>query len=197
MKFLSWIFKTVMITVVIVSVSLSTTWAMVNIYVEQLFQQLNLKPADKKVALSEVVQSLIEPLNTNAPKVADRQRAQGEEEQKRNLSDQDPSFYDPYNQEPKGEDAVAVWNQITTGQNEQILSIEEFNRKKDMISNEDKMFIFSLMVSKVPQEDFQKLSLFLEDGVTEGELEQIQDILENRLSKEEFQQLFDILAKYE
>jgi hypothetical protein len=102
------------------------------------------------------------------------------------------------------DDAVAVWGQVqqesgsseTKAQKDMVISTEEFAKKKDLLTSEDKMKIFSLVVNKLPQDEVQHLSAILEDGITAVEMKEVDQILQKYLSKEEYKQLFDILNKY-
>ncbi|MBP1994631.1 hypothetical protein [Paenibacillus eucommiae] len=96
------------------------------------------------------------------------------------------------------DDAVAVWGQVRQDSEKQQMAIstEEFAEKKDMLTAEDKMKIFSLVVTKLPEDKVQQLSTLLEDGVTMDELEKADEILQQNLEEEEYKQLMEILNKY-
>jgi hypothetical protein len=95
-------------------------------------------------------------------------------------------------------DSITVWGQVnkTGTQKDIVMSKEEFAKKKDLLTSEDKMNIFSLVVSKLSQEEIQRLSTLLEKGITAEELKEVDLILQNKLKKEEYQQLLKILGKY-
>jgi hypothetical protein len=105
----------------------------------------------------------------------------------------------------KPEDAVAVWGTgisaedksgKTTDSQKLVISAEEFNRKKDLISDDDKMSIFSLLVKSVPAEQMQQLSQIAEDGVTTEELTQVQSLVERYMQPNDYKELLAILNKY-
>ncbi|MCM3271762.1 hypothetical protein [Paenibacillus elgii] len=104
------------------------------------------------------------------------------------------------------EDAVAVWSRQSgkagskkdslTGQEQRIVvSSEEVTKKKEQLSEADKAKIFSLMVSRVPQEDMQTISKLMEDGITAGELKEIERLLQKSLKSDEYKQLMDLIQK--
>lgn len=104
-------------------------------------------------------------------------------------------------------DAMAVWSQQSSaGQTEQstggmadkkmIVSLENLQSTKDKISAEDKMKLFSLLVSKLPSEEVQSMSQLMEDGITQEELVRMDTIIQTHLTKEEYNQVLDILGKY-
>jgi hypothetical protein len=104
------------------------------------------------------------------------------------------------------DDSVSVWKQTSDAskeeasksdkQKELIMSAEEFTKKKDQIDEADKVKIFTLLATRLPQTEFQQLSTYVEDGVTETEWVDIQKIVEQYLKPEEYQELQDLLANY-
>ncbi|WNR44562.1 hypothetical protein [Paenibacillus roseipurpureus] len=99
----------------------------------------------------------------------------------------------------KEEDAIPVMGSARTEDSEKkelVMSMEDFSKKKEALSSDDKMKIFSLVVAKLPQNEVQTLSTILEDGITSQELEQINETLKKYLSDKELKQLTDILNKY-
>lgn len=107
---------------------------------------------------------------------------------------------DSQSEDPFNEEALEVWSQgglEQTERQEVILSPEDFNMKKDQISSEDKMEIFSVLMAKVPTSEIQRMSLFLEEGITHEEMQQIHDIVHAYLAQDEVSKLNRILEKYE
>lgn len=104
------------------------------------------------------------------------------------------------------DDSVPVWKQTssenkqkatkTEKQKELVLSAEDFTKKKDQITEKDKVKIFTLLATRLPQTEFQQISAYVEDGVTEQEWVDIQKIVEQYLKPEEYKELQDLLAKY-
>jgi len=84
-----------------------------------------------------------------------------------------------------------------TGQDELVMSADEFASKQDQLSEDDKMTIFTILFTKVPQHEFQNLSYLLEEGLTSREIKDIYDLLSEYLTEEEMQQLSSIIQKYE
>ncbi len=76
------------------------------------------------------------------------------------------------------------------------MSAQEFNEKRKKLTSKDKSAIFSIIITKFPQEELQKMSLLLEDGITEEELGDLEDVMNAYLEKEEVVKLLAILNKY-
>jgi hypothetical protein len=103
-------------------------------------------------------------------------------------------------------DSVSVWKQTgnvskqevsnTDKQKQLVISAEEFTKKKNQITDKDKVTIFTLLATRLPQTEFQQISTYVEDGVTEQEWVDIQKIVEQYLKPEEYKELQDILANY-
>jgi hypothetical protein len=74
-----------------------------------------------------------------------------------------------------------------------VVSGEEFTKKKEQLSNEDKNQIFKLLLTRVPQTEIQHISSMMEDGITASELSEIEKILKNYLKPEEFSQLLGMI----
>ncbi|MCD1261827.1 hypothetical protein B5M42_023815 [Paenibacillus athensensis] len=97
------------------------------------------------------------------------------------------------------DDAVAVMGQVhddEAQQRELVMSTEAFAKKKEQLTSEDKMKIFSLVVAKLPQNEVQRLSALLEDGITAEELKEVDQTLHSYLTADEYKQLMEIIQKY-
>ncbi len=77
-----------------------------------------------------------------------------------------------------------------------VMSAQEFNEKRKKLTNQDKSAIFSIVMTKLPQTELQKMSLLLEDGITEEELADLVDVMNAYLEQEEVEKLLAILNKY-
>jgi hypothetical protein len=73
-----------------------------------------------------------------------------------------------------------------------VVSGEEFTKKKEQLSNDDKNQIFKLL-TRVPQAEIQNISLMMEDGITASELAGIEQLLQNYLKPEEYSQLLSMI----
>ncbi|NHN32251.1 hypothetical protein [Paenibacillus agricola] len=73
-----------------------------------------------------------------------------------------------------------------------VVSGEEFTKKKEQLSNDDKNQIFKLL-TRVPQAEIQHISLMMEDGITASELSSIEKLLQNYLKPEEYSQLLGMI----
>jgi hypothetical protein len=208
MKMFRWLSKLIVSTVLISSLSIVTTYYVVNLYVEEIFRQYQIPQLGKKIQFSDFTARLTQDLNIVKP-----------DTKKQAVIQEKPSTAQPVSPTPGAtanpaggasdhnlkDDAVAVGgraqqgstqNESSAGKKEIVLSTEEFAKKKDLITNEDKMKIFSLVASKLPQEEIQHLSTLLEQGLTSKDLQDVNQTLQKYLKEEEYQQLLDIINKY-
>ncbi|MFC4778319.1 hypothetical protein ACFO9Q_16095 [Paenibacillus sp. GCM10023252] len=79
---------------------------------------------------------------------------------------------------------------------ETAVSAEDLNDVKNEMSSEDKDRLFALLMTKLPQEAWQSISTYAENGLTKDELTNVQQIMAQHLNKEEYEQMMDILKKY-
>lgn len=74
-----------------------------------------------------------------------------------------------------------------------VVSAEEFTKKKEQLTNEEKNKIFNMLVTRVPQNEIQTISSLMEDGITAGELKQIESILQQYLKPDEYAQMLAMI----
>jgi hypothetical protein len=104
------------------------------------------------------------------------------------------------------DDTVPVWKQTSNESNKQetksgkqkdlVMTAEQFAKKKDQLSETDKMKIFTLLATRLPEAEFQKISKYVEDGVTTEEWLAIQALIEKYVKPGEYKELQDLLARY-
>jgi hypothetical protein len=212
MRLLLWIGKWLAAAVLISTITVMTAWYSVNAYVESLLRYFNLDPAQISVSITDMLAQASKDWKAANSRIGQYPREDGflgGEESGKRIADADQDAGDERNLEEDGaaseaaspDDAVAVWGRISEAQEaggqggEMVLTLEQFDQVKNEISNEDKIRIFAI-VSKLPQESIQELSLYMENGVTQEELVSIQQMLENFLTKEQFDELMQIMKKY-
>lgn len=75
------------------------------------------------------------------------------------------------------------------------VSTEQMNEAKQQMSAADQSELFTLM-AKLPQEAWQTIAGYLEDGLTQEELTGTDQILAQNLSRDEYEKIKEILKKY-
>lgn len=178
MKLLNSTIKLTMIAVVVSIVSMMTTFVMVNIYADKLFQQFDLGFQHPEISMNELILEL-----------TDQQLP--EQERIRDDSDDIQIIETVEEADPE---TIEVWNQQAE---RQLISIDDFNRLKDQISDDDKMKVFSLAISNIPPQQIHAFSHILENGITEQELLDLDEMLQQHLDADDYLDLMSILSKYE
>jgi heme-binding NEAT domain protein len=208
MKMFRWFSKLIVSTVLISSLSIVTTYYVVNLYVEEIFRQYQIPQLGKKIQFSDFTARLTQDLNIVKPDTKKQAAIQDKPGSAQPVSPTPGATSNPAGGASDSnlkDDAVAVGgraqqgntqNESSAGKKEVVLSTEQFAKKKDLITNEDKMKIFSLVASKLPQEEIQRLSTLLEEGLTSMDLQDVDQTLHKYLKEEEYQQLLDIINKY-
>ncbi|CAM4301407.1 hypothetical protein [Paenibacillus tarimensis] len=98
--------------------------------------------------------------------------------------------------EAKAETGSGTGSQAQSAQGEAVITPEELARAKDQMSEEDRNKLFAMLVSKLPQSEWQTISTYVESGLTDEEMTNIQQIVAKHLDREEYEELMDILKKY-
>lgn len=206
MKGLGWLVKLIVTAGIASCMSVLTTYVLVNMYVQQLLQPFGLALSENKIDFSEFVVNLWSESNIlrrggTEERGNDKGAESGpgtprtNEESVAASGAVDSTGAADASSEAPEEDAVAAWSQ--TGSKEQIvISAEQFQEKREKLSEEDKNAVFSLLISRLPEEELQQLSTKLEDGLTNAELVEIEKIVERYVKPEELEQLMAIVNKY-
>lgn len=77
-----------------------------------------------------------------------------------------------------------------------IVSTEDLLEAKSRLTDDERNRLFAILVGKVPQEEWQRISEFTEGGLTADELLQVQQIVATYLDREEYDELMGILNKF-
>ncbi|OAB42035.1 hypothetical protein [Paenibacillus glacialis] len=84
---------------------------------------------------------------------------------------------------------------VGVGQEDQqvIVSPDDLVRKKDDLPVGEKEEIFNILMTKLPQEKVQEITVAMENGLTEQELKQVEEIISKYLSEDEYAKLMKLL----
>lgn len=192
MKIFGWFGKLLFTTLFVCILSVTVTFFMVNMYAQQMLKSMGMDTDDTNLTFSNFLSQLSGQENTI--------KKEGQV-----IEAQDDKVQGNIPPKEVKDDAVEVWSQQSTSTQEQakevdkkeiVITLEEFNKTKDLLSDEDKMSVFSIVVSKIPPKEIQKLSLLMEDGITQEELDEIEKIIGIYLNEDEYDQMLAILNSY-
>lgn len=77
-----------------------------------------------------------------------------------------------------------------------VVSTEDLLEAKSRLTDDERNRLFAILVGKVPQEEWQRISAFTEGGLTADELMQVQQIVAAYLDRPEYDELMRILGKF-
>lgn len=98
------------------------------------------------------------------------------------------------------DDALPVWGSVSndaqgvTNQDEVIITPDALSNQKDQLPADQKDEIFRTLLQKLPQEDWQRISTLMEDGLTSAELTEVQQLLAKHLNDEEYKSMLNIIS---
>jgi hypothetical protein len=222
MKWLLSLFRIGLSSVFISLLTVATTWYTVNLYVDNLLKQYNIVTPAQKQQLSQVIAALGKQAglwtglfsatgdSSGAAPAATDDRTGGSGLS--SVPDGKSAERKPEADDPAAavsdQDAVPVWSQQSSAQQKQgdsqnklkdkqlVMSAQDFYNKKENLSDDDKMKIFTILAERLPQEKLQEISKFVEDGITSDELKQIESIVKTYVKPKEYEELEQILDKY-
>ncbi|MUT67473.1 hypothetical protein [Paenibacillus sp. NEAU-GSW1] len=79
---------------------------------------------------------------------------------------------------------------------ETAMTTDDLAEVKEQMSDADKEELFGLLMSKLPQEAWQSISSYMENGLTEEELNAVQQLMAQYLDKDQYERMMNILKKY-
>lgn len=206
MKLMHWIIKTAAGAVITSLICMAATLYTLNAYVNILLKQYQIPQAvTQAVDWPKFISYIGEQLNSGASQGAiaakpGEKAAQASAQPSKEQNDSsDRASGGPASEPEPPKDAVAVWSQqsgdwetSTDADRMIVMTGEEFSRKKDELTEEQKMEIFSV-ISRMPQEEIQQISLWLEGGLTASELALAEELLRARLEPEEYEGLLELM----
>ncbi|MCR8844420.1 spore coat protein [Paenibacillus sp. SC116] len=94
--------------------------------------------------------------------------------------------------------ALPVWsgniNESSQSGNRVLVTPEEIVEGKDKLTEQTKEKLFSTLMKKLPADDWQRISVLMEEGLTAAELIEMEQILAKHLNDEEYKQMREILT---
>ena len=211
MKFFGWFSRLVMTAVLASSISVITTWALAQAYVTKIVDSY-LGNAEVNVQISDILSQILAKKNSmeetdifTAEEIPDSSTALESRTEPETADGGMPLKENTPESGPESggqpEDAVPVWNQNgmagETQEQDILVSAEDLYRMKESLSEEDKMKVFSLLITKLSAENIQHVSQMIEGGVTQDEFGRIIGMIDEALSEEEYDELIKILNKYQ
>lgn len=184
MKIWRWLTKRLFTAIFVCFLTMTTTIVTINAFTQHILSSLGLQLDGAKLTYTRVLSHIIGQGN-NMKQAGEHQVINDDTEQKVADSEEVEQMTEQWDE---GE-TIEAW-----GRSEEIIfSIEQFNNKKDQLSDEDKLRIFTIVIENIPPEEVQVLSTMMEDGITNEEMESIDAMLKRFLDEHDYEELLTII----
>lgn len=91
-------------------------------------------------------------------------------------------------------DALPVMGEASSEQ-ELVMTPEAMLNLKENLPADEKTNIFNILMAKLPQEEMQKISKAMEDGLTVSEVQELQQVIAKYVDQEEYETLMKMLTR--
>ncbi|WP_042198189.1 hypothetical protein [Paenibacillus camerounensis] len=193
-----------LIVVLASALSVLTTAFVVNTYIQSVLASFDIKLDGPAPGIGGFVKSLTG-MNTKtdsggtADKTKEPAADDGGGENREGTPAQDS---DKPVEEKVPEDALAVMGQPAAEEDtdtskrdgQLVMTPGDMNEMKDNIPEADKVGIFNILMTKLPQEEMQAISTAMEDGLTETEVKEIQEVIAKYVNQDEYELLMKMLT---
>jgi hypothetical protein len=204
MKFIGWLSKVILSVLLISTLTVFTTGWVVNAYIKTMLASYNIQLPGESFGLGTMLQGMIgvtakdTEVVKEVKEVTEKEEDPSEPDVDQVPSDEEapadalPVMGESYTEEAA--DAEQQEQQEQLGQDQKVaVTVDEMARKKDDLIASDKEEIFNILMTKVPQEQIQEITVAMENGLTEQELKQVENTLSEYLNKDEYAKLITLL----
>jgi hypothetical protein len=198
-KLTLWITKKISLILFVTILSVGTTGWIVSSYMQHTLKELNINAPTTLDIIQKSIFPFYEPKLSAKPAFAQETSSLwttlNQKEEKA------PPLLDTGNKKEE-ESPKKLWREgeVIVAQKEStetLMTKEAIEQHKQMISAKDRMDIFSILLSNVPEEEMEFMFDLLSDGLTGEEAIQIDAKLKTYLGEEEYKFISDIIKKYE
>ncbi|GGF95472.1 hypothetical protein GCM10010912_45530 [Paenibacillus albidus] len=204
-----------LIVVLASTLSILTTGVVVNAYVQSLLAGLDIKVDTPAPGIGGLMRTIIGMDSKPEPKKdagdSDQATSSVQEEKADDVNEKPPAHN---GETPAGEtvpeDSLPVMGQASTdsaasgdGQSDSaldqqlVMTSEEMTELKDSLPSAEKVNIFNILMAKLPQEEMQKISAAMEDGLTETEVQELKQVIAKYVDPDEYDTLLKMLTPTE
>ncbi|WP_379156023.1 hypothetical protein [Paenibacillus sp. sgz5001063] len=181
-----------LIVVLASALSILTTAYVVNTYIQSVLASFDIKLDGPEPGIGGFMKSLT---GMNAkPAESDTAEDEGTSAPNSNKTDKDDSKSGEKTvEEDAPKDALPVMGEASSEQ-ELVMTPEAMLNLKENLPADDKTNIFNILMAKLPQEEMQKISKAMEDGLTESEVQELQQVIGKYVDPEEYETLMKMLT---
>ncbi|AIQ50059.1 hypothetical protein R70723_32385 [Paenibacillus sp. FSL R7-0273] len=203
MKIVKYATGVCLIVVLASALSVLTTAYVVNTYIQSVLASFDIKLDSPAPGIGGFVKSLTGMnAKTDPGSTAGQTKEPAADSDKENKEGTPAPDSDKPVEEKVPEDALAVMGQPAAEEDtdtgnldgQLVMTPGDMSEMKDNIPEEDKVGIFNILMTKLPQEEMQSISTAMEDGLTETEVKEIQEVIAKYVNQDEYELLMKMLT---
>ncbi|MFF2911525.1 hypothetical protein [Paenibacillus sp. NPDC057934] len=204
-----------MIVVLASTLSILTTGVVVNAYIQSVLASFDIKLEKPALGIAGMMRSLMgtkekpavaEAVNGDKGKTVQDKGKRSSADTPKASSSPLPAGSDKPAEEKVPEDALPVMGQAASGSTDAqnqggsaldqqlVMTPEAMRDLKDNLPSAEKVNIFNILMNKLPQEEMQKISAAMEDGLTEAEVKELQAVIAKYVDPKEYDELMKMLT---
>ncbi len=196
-----------LIMVLASALSILTTAFVVNTYIQSVLASFDIKLDGPEPGIGGFVRSLTGMNSKAVPDTAEKQNTAAPNDQEKNTNGADGADGISGSGEKAGEedapkDALPVMGEVSINEEQSgsaldqklVMTPEAMKDLKNNLPADEKANIFNILMAKLPQEEMQKISKAMEDGLTESEVKDLQRVIAKYVDKEEYNTLMKMLT---
>jgi transcription initiation factor IIF auxiliary subunit len=208
MKWLGWLGRLIITIVVVCLLTVVTTGYVVNYYIEHMLSRYHISMTDGGPSVTDIMKGLVGMQSSTTSPTDEESISNGKDQEQgkdlnknknqdnMNLPNLPPATggANAGNGDASG-NGSGDGNEKSTQKENVVVTPDDLIAKKEGIESKDKEAIFTILMSKLPQEEMQKLSEYMEGGLTETEVLAIEQMLSKYLDKTEYAKVMEVLKK--
>lgn len=193
MKWLGWLGRLIITIVVVCLLTVVTTGYVVNYYIEQMLSRYHISMTDGGPSVTDIMKGLVGVQSSTSSPTDEESSSNGKDQvQDKELN---KNNLPPATGGANAGNGDASGNDKLNQKENVVVTPDDLIAKKEGIEAKDKEAIFTIFMSKLPQEEMQKLTEYMEGGLTETEVLAIEQMLSKYLDKTEYAKVMEVLKK--
>lgn len=192
-----WITKKIVFILFVALLSIGTTGWVVSSYMQYTLKELNITAPSTLDIIQKSILPFSESKLTSSPAFAQEAPTLTTLGQ---IEEEAPPPLDT-GQEKINEREVYLWKEgeviVAQKSTDNIMSKEAIEKQNQLITAKDRMDIFSILLSKVPEDEMERMFSLLSDGLSAEEANEINNKLREYLDEKEYEFISSIIKKYE
>ncbi|KWX71996.1 hypothetical protein [Paenibacillus jilunlii] len=198
-----------LIMVLASALSILTTAFVVNTYIQSVLASFDIKLEGPEPGIGGFMKSLTGMNSKAGPEQAEKPKVTAPGDQEKDASGADGTVSTDTNssgekagEEDAPKDALPVMGEASINEEqsgsaldqELVMTPDAMKDLKNNLPADEKANIFNILMAKLPQEEMQKISKAMEDGLTESEVKDLQQVIAKYVDQEEYDTLMKMLT---